>query len=161
VQEKSDTFVQLLQQHERYATSDMAHAANSAQLAQRAEKKAARRAAFIQEIAEAVCSLGVQRQNEIEATRRALSAAQKAARFAQETANHAAYDSQHPLEAAYYTINPGARNSLMFKKHMPRITLNWVIEEGILPVGTTELPDVGEQYLALARRPTSEAVAQD
>jgi hypothetical protein len=63
LQEKSDTFVQLLQQHERYATSDMAHAANSAQLAQRAEKKAARRAAFIQEVAGMVLSAQLKRRN--------------------------------------------------------------------------------------------------
>lgn len=127
---------------------------------QRVQKKAARRAAFIQDIAEAVFTLGVQRRNEAKAKQQHLDAAHKAARLAKEAAEAAIYDVQHPLEAAYYSINPGMRNSPMLTKHIGRITLNWAINEGILPVGTPEIPSIEEQCLALARRPTSGAVAQ-
>lgn len=136
---------------ERYATSDMAHAEKTALAEQRAEKKAARRAAFIQEVAEAVYSLGVQRQNEIHTKQQEQSQAARAARVAQQTAERAQYDAEHPIEAAMYRQHPGYRESLVLRSRLPELTLKWAIDSAILPPDAREIPDKEAQYIALAR----------
>jgi hypothetical protein len=128
----------------------MADTEKTAQLEQRAQKKAARRAAFIQDIAEAVYSLGVQRQNEIEAKKQQQEIAAKAARQAKQDAESAQYDAQHPIEAAYYKVHPTHRKSFMLSRFMPALILRWALDNEILPEGTKELPGIEAQYLALA-----------
>jgi hypothetical protein len=141
---------------ERYATSDMAQAQETVQLTQRAEKKAARRAAFIQEVAEAVYSLGVQRQNEIEAKRRQRDKATSKAIRLQEAADYANLALISPLEAVYaknkdierlYRWEAGKMDLPTFRA---KEALRYAIKLGILPEGTPQLPDTAGQLLAYA-----------
>jgi hypothetical protein len=96
---------------ERYATSDMADASKTATVEQRAEKKAARRAAFIQEVAEAValkvCGPG--------------------------------RESSGPFAEAYKEQNMVAwRASKVYEDKLNG--LHWAVEQGLLPEGSTQLP---------------------
>jgi hypothetical protein len=141
---------------ERYATSDMADASKTATVEQRAEKKAARRAAFIQEVAEAVYSLGVQRQNEIEAKRRQRDLATSEAYRLQEAADLAKLAVASPLEA-FYAKNKDVERLYRWEAHrmdLPTFrakeALRYAIKLGILPEEATQLPDTDSQFLAYA-----------
>ena len=120
----------------------------------KAEKKAAKRAALIQDIAEAVYTLGLQRQNETEAKRQQAELATKLARKAREATEQAAYNAAHPVEAAYLKSRgmAGWGNSFICKPaDKEGLALYWAKEEGILPKATAEMPDAEAQFLALAQ----------
>jgi hypothetical protein len=121
-----------------------------------AEKKAARRAAFIQDIAEAVYSLGVQRQNEIEAKRRQQEMATSEARRLQGAADLASLAVASPLEALYAkSTNVGRRymwesGKMDLPTFRAKEALKYAIKLGILPEGTPQLPGTEAQLLAYA-----------
>jgi hypothetical protein len=148
---------------ERYATSDMADASKTATVEQQAEKKAARRAAFIQEVAEAVYSLGVQRQNEIEAKRQQADCAARLTRQARQATENALYNAAHPLEAAYLAskgLTEWGRAFFTKPRDKELVALRWAVARGILPMGTAIMPDEQEQYAALALLATSQHPSQ-
>jgi hypothetical protein len=125
-------------------------AENQPQLTKK-QKKAAKRAALIQDIAEAVYSLGVQRQNEIAAKHQMEKDAHKTRCQAERLAEQATYNAAHPIGAAFYKENPVYVNNFVLKQYLPSAILKWAIAKSILPAGTIELPNTAEQYIALAR----------
>jgi hypothetical protein len=151
---------------ERYATSDMADASKTATVEQRAQKKAARRAAFIQDIAEAVYLLGMQRQNEIEAKQLSIQHATDEQSRLRKQLDEAALASSSPLEALYCkNVNVERRwrwaaHRIDLESFRAEEALKWSIEQGILPKGTLTLPDTERQFLAYATWKVSNGKAQ-
>jgi hypothetical protein len=121
---------------------------------QRAQKKAARRAAFIQEVAEAVYNLSVQRQRELEAKRRQRDQAASQAQLTQQKLADATLAATSPIEALYCKNHDVQESIQWYDSAWPATraerALSWAIKCGILSEGTPQLPDAEAQFLALA-----------
>lgn len=143
---------------ERYATSDMADTKKTSIGEERVAKKAARRAAFIQEVAEA--TLNEQALRGLAANLR-VNAERHLAEVRKSTAKQIAeaeFESERPLDALFKKECPSLPESNTFVRSQEQWQayrlekmFDWAIEKGILPADIQEWPDREGQFKALAR----------
>jgi len=123
-----------------------AKAEKTALAEQRVQKKAARRAAFIQDVAGAVADEIQKRTEAASADEANYKRAQLLDQTARQAVLNAEYAAKNPIIATYCD----AKGKTLSEAYPTGLVLAWGIEQGILSQGTRELPDTDTQFLLLA-----------